>query len=197
MNYGLMIDDIKTQKVSAQIVVYNAELGYFGNVMVFFEFSEGGKVQVTHAVNTIKVELYDSDADMFRLAMEVVLCLGVIWSVYEELMDVFETKKATGTYAAYFASVWNYVDVASIGLHVLTIIMWFTFGLNLAANFAPDIHYDIYKNLEASAFVTNLKVPNQMVEMGAMFLEMKSLVEYLQLYMTFSVSTSCFCLGAS
>ena len=99
MNYGLMIDDIKTQKVSAQIVVYNAELGYFGNVMVFFEFSEGGKVQVTHAVNTIKVELYDSDADMFRLAMEVVLCLGVIWSVYEELMDVFETKKATGTYA--------------------------------------------------------------------------------------------------
>ena len=186
MNYGLMIDDIKTQKVSAQIVVYNAELGYFGNVMVFFEFSEGGKVQVTHAVNTIKVELYDSDADMFRLAMEVVLCLGVIWSVYEELMDVFETKKATGTYAAYFASVWNYVDVASIGLHVLTIIMWFTFGLNLAANFAPDIHYDIYKNLEASAFVTNLKVPNQMVEMGAMFLEMKSLVEYLQLYMTFS-----------
>jgi len=34
--------------------------------------------------------------------------------------------------------------------------------------------------------VTNLKVPNQMVEMGSMFLEMKSLVEYLQLYMTFS-----------
>ena len=186
MNYGLMIDDVKTEKVTAQIVVYNAELGYFGNVMVFFEFSEGGKVQVTHSVNTIKVELYDSDADMFRLGMEVVLCLGIIWSVYEELMDVFETKKATGTYSAYFASVWNYVDVASIGLHVLTIIMWFTFGFNLAANFAPEIHYDIYKNLEASAFVTNLKVPNQMVEMGAMFLEMKSLVEYLQLYMTFS-----------
>jgi hypothetical protein len=186
MNYGLMIDDVKTEKVTAQLVVYNAELGYFGNVMVFFEFSEGGKVQVTHSVNTIKVELYDSDADMFRLGMEVVLCLGVAWSVYEELMDVFETKKHTGTYSAYFASVWNYVDVASISLHVLTLIMWFTFGFSLAASFAPDIHYDIYKNLEASAFVTNLKVPNQMVEMGAMFLEMKSLVEYLQLYMTFS-----------
>ena len=26
---------------SAQLIVYNAELGYFGNVMVFFEFSEG------------------------------------------------------------------------------------------------------------------------------------------------------------
>jgi hypothetical protein len=35
------IDDVKTQKVTAQLIVYNAELGYFGNVMVFFEFSEG------------------------------------------------------------------------------------------------------------------------------------------------------------
>ena len=35
MNYGLMIDDVKADKVTAQLVVYNAELGYFGNVMVF------------------------------------------------------------------------------------------------------------------------------------------------------------------
>ena len=186
MHYGLMIDDVKTERVTAQIVVYNAELGYFGNVMVFFEFTEGGKVQVTHSIDTIKVELYESDADMFRLGMEVVLYLGVVWSVYEELMDFFETKKTTGTYSAYFASVWNYVDVASIGLHVLTIVMWLIYGLNLAAKFAPEIHYDIYKNLEASAFITNLKVSNQMVEMGSMFLEMKRLVEYLQLYMTLS-----------
>ena len=102
------------------------------------------------------------------------------------MLDFFETKKTTGTYSAYFASVWNYVDVASIGLHVLTIVMWLMYGLNLAAKFAPEIHYDIYKNLEASAFITNLKVPNQMVEMGSMFLEMKRLVEYLQLYMTLS-----------
>jgi hypothetical protein len=152
MNFGLMIDDVKTQKVTAQLVVYNAELGYFGNVMVFFEFSEGGKVSVTHSLNTIKVELYDTAADMSRLAMEVILCLGVAWSVYEELMDVFDTKKATGSYAAYFASVWNYVDVASITLHVVTIIMWFSYGFGLAANFAPDIHYDIYKNLEGTFF---------------------------------------------
>ena len=56
----------------------------------------------------------------------------------------------------------------------------------MAADFSPDIHYDIYKNLEASAFITNLKVPNQMGEMGALFLEMKDLVTYLQLYMTLS-----------
>ena len=34
--------------------------------------------------------------------------------------------------------------------------------------------------------MTNLRVPNQMAEMGSMFLEMKQLVEYLQTYMTLS-----------
>ena len=186
MTYGLMIDDVKTDIVTAQLVVYNAELGYFGNIMVYFQFSEGGKIQVSHSVNTIKVELYESAGDWVRFAMEILLVIGVIWSVYEEAMDLIHTKRTKGTYAAYFASAWNYVDVASITIHVVTVIMWFTFAFSLAASFSPDIHYDIYKNLEASAFVTNLRVPNQMAEMGSMFLEMKQLVEYLQTYMTLS-----------
>jgi hypothetical protein len=186
MNYGLMIDDVKTEKVTAQIVVYNAELGYFGNVMVFFEFTEGGKIEVSHSVNTIKVELYESTDDWVRFAMEILLTIGAVHSVYAEVMDLVESKRTRGSYLAYFSSVWNYIDVASISIHIGTIFMWFTFGWKLAADFSPDIHYDIYKNLEASAFLPNLKVPNQMAEMGALFLEMKDLVTYLQLYMTLS-----------
>jgi len=186
MTYGLMIDDVKTEKVTAQIVVYNAELGYFGNVMVFFEFTEGGKIEVSHSVNTIKVELYETTDDWVRFAMEILLTIGAVHSVYSEILDLVESKRTRGSYLAYFSSMWNYIDVASITIHIGTIFMWFTFGWKMAAEFSPDIHYDIYKNLEASAFITNLKVPNQMSEMGALFLEMKDLVTYLQLYMTLS-----------
>ena len=186
MNYGLMIDDVKTDKVTAQLVVYNAELGYFGNVMVFFQFTDGGKIEVTHSVNTIKVELYETADDFVRFAMEILLVIGIVWSVYEEVLDMFHTRREKGTYMAYFASVWNYIDVASITIHVVTVVMWFTFGWNLAAQFSPEIHYDIYKNIEASSFNTNLRVPNQMVELGSIFLEMKQLVDYLQTYMTLS-----------
>ena len=91
MTYGLMIDDVKTDIVTAQLVVYNAELGYFGNIMVYFQFSEGGKIQVSHSVNTIKVELYESAGDWVRFAMEILLVIGVIWSVYEEAMDLIHT----------------------------------------------------------------------------------------------------------
>ena len=93
MTYGLMIDDVKTDIVTAQMVVYNAELGYFGNIMVYFQFSEGGKIQVSHSVNTIKVELYESAGDWVRFAMEILLVIGVIWSVYEEAMDLIHTKR--------------------------------------------------------------------------------------------------------
>jgi len=186
MNFGLMIDDVKTEKVTAQIVVYNAELGYFGNVMVFFAFTEGGKIEVSYSVNTIKVELYETTNDWIRFTMEILLSIGAIHSVYAEVMDLVESKRTRGSYLAYFSSVWNYIDIASIAIHVGTIFMWFTFGWKLAADFSPSLHYDIYKNLEASAFITNLKVPNQMAEMGSLFLEMKDLVTYLQLYMTLS-----------
>ena len=37
MRYGLYLSDAQTDEVSAQIVVYNAELGYFGNTMVYFK----------------------------------------------------------------------------------------------------------------------------------------------------------------
>jgi len=34
---------------------------------VFFEFTEGGKIEVSHSVNTIKVELYESTAGRCKL----------------------------------------------------------------------------------------------------------------------------------
>ena len=132
MIYGLMIDDVKTEKVTAQVVVYNAELGYFSNVMVFFEFTDGGKIEVSHSVNTIGVELYETPEDWGRFAMEVLLAVGAVYSVYEEVVDFISSKKTKGSYMAYFASMWNYIDVASIAIHLATIIMWFIFSWSRA-----------------------------------------------------------------
>ena len=87
------------------------------------------------------------------------------------LMDFMDSKKTRGSYLAYFQSAWNYVDIVSIFVHVLTIFMWFSYAWAMATAFAPSIHYKIYKNLAASAHITNLKVPNEMDEMASMFLE--------------------------
>jgi hypothetical protein len=176
-------------------------------------YIQGGKIEVSHSVNTIKVELYESTDDWIRFGMEILLTIGAIHSVWAELMvgpgsycpllhlpvaassshfgtsylefngiicswlsttsvskpstafkwklvmmrvinvspyskDLVESKRTRGSYAAYFSSVWNYIDVASISIHIGTICMWFIFAWKRAADFSPEIHYDIYKNLE-------------------------------------------------
>ena len=107
--------------------------------------TEGGKIEVTHSINTAKVELYETTVDWLRFTMELLLCIGAIHSVYAEFQDLLDSKKSRGSYLAYFSSVWNYIDVASITIHCVTIAMWYIYAWNLAPSFDPDIHYDIYK----------------------------------------------------
>jgi len=89
----LYLSDAQTDEVSAQIVVYNAELGYFGNTMVYFKYIDGGKIIVTYENQTIKVQYYETWQDMVRFAMEIALAIGALYSVYDELMDFVLTRK--------------------------------------------------------------------------------------------------------
>ena len=129
MRYGLYLSDAQTDEVSAQIVVYNAELGYFGNTMVYFKYIDGGKIEVKYENQTIKVQYYENWQDMIRFAMEIALAVGAIYSVYDEFVDFIMTrKKNDGNWRAYFESVWNYIDVMSITIHLGVTVMWIIFS---------------------------------------------------------------------
>ena len=93
MRYGLYLSDAQTDEVSAQIVVYNAELGYFGNTMVYFKYIDGGKIEVKYENQTIKVQYYENWQDMIRFAMEIALAVGAVYSVYDEFVDFIMTRK--------------------------------------------------------------------------------------------------------
>ena len=97
MEYGLLLSDAQTDEVSAQVVVYNSELGYFGNTMVYFKYIDGGKIVVTYENQTIKVQYYENWQDMLRwFAMEIALAIGALYSVYDEFMDFILTRKRNG-----------------------------------------------------------------------------------------------------
>ena len=141
MRYGLYLSDAQTDEVSAQIVVYNAELGYFGNTMVYFKYIDGGKIEVKYENQTIKVQYYENWQDMIRFAMEIALAVGAIYSVYDEFVDFIMTrKKNDGNWRAYFESVWNYIDVASITIHLGVTVMWIIFSRVGCPRFDPSIH---------------------------------------------------------
>jgi hypothetical protein len=187
MRYGLYLSDAQTDEVSAQIVVYNAELGYFGNTMVYFKYIDGGKIEVKYENQTIKVQYYENWQDMIRFAMEIALAVGAIYSVYDEFVDFIMTrKKNDGNWRAYFESVWNYIDVASITIHLGVTVMWIIFSRVGCPRFDPSIHYKIYKNIDASAFQTKLFHDHEFTSLGNMFTDMYALVTFLQSYMAVS-----------
>ena len=187
MRYGLYLSDAQTDEVSAQIVVYNAELGYFGNTMVYFKYIDGGKIEVKYENQTIKVQYYENWQDMIRFAMEIALAVGAIYSVYDEFVDfVMTRKKNDGNWRAYFESVWNYIDVVSITIHLGVTVMWIIFSRVGCPRFDPSIHYKIYKNIDASAFQTKLFHDHEFTSLGNMFTDMYALVTFLQSYMAVS-----------
>ena len=187
LEYGLFLSDSQTESVSAQIVVYNSELGYFGNTMVYFTYVDGGKIIVTYENQTIKVAYYENWQDMVRFAMEIALAIGALYSVYDEMMDfVMTTKKHDGRWRAYFESAWNYIDIASIMIHLGVTVMWVCFSRIGCPRFDPSIHYKIYKNIDASAFQTRLFDEHEFKVLGSMFYDMYSLVTFLQSYMAVS-----------
>ena len=187
MEYGLLLSDAQTDEVSAQIVVYNSELGYFGNTMVYFKYIDGGKIVVTYENQTIKVQYYENWQDMLRFAMEIALAIGALYSVYDEFMDFILTRKRNdGNWRAYFESAWNYIDVASITIHLGVTVMWVIFSRVGCPRFDPSIHYKIYKNIDASAFQTRLFENHEFTDLGNMFSDMYALVTFLQSYMAVS-----------
>ena len=149
MQEGLFLDS-RTDEVRAQIVTYNAELQVFGNVEIFFQSSKSGQFNVLHSTKVVDVELYVTDLDNFRMFLEIVLGIALIFAVYNEAMDLVRAKKKYGKYTAYFESLWNYIDVINLSLMMMGYITWWTYAF-LAEDFRCKINYNIYADLEAEA----------------------------------------------
>ncbi|KAK3250851.1 hypothetical protein CYMTET_39787 [Cymbomonas tetramitiformis] len=76
LNYlidGLFIDQ-NTEQLTVQLITYNADLQYFGNAILTFNFNKesGGTIRIVSKVQTISIEMYNDDAGKVRGAFEVV-----------------------------------------------------------------------------------------------------------------------------
>ena len=145
------IFDDKTKSVQTQLVTYNAEIRYFGSMMVDFSFNPAGSITVTKDVSAVRVEIYSSYRDVVRGVFEGLLTFAVVASFMFEMSDLIRAKKTHGTYFAYFESGWNYIDLTSIGITLSAICYWWTFVNVIIRNLNVEPRYDVYQDLEAPA----------------------------------------------
>lgn len=181
MQEGLFLDT-QTDEVRAQTVIYNAELQVFGNVQIYFRSSESGQVDVLHSTKVIDVELYVTDLDNFRLFLEVLLGIALIFGIVNEGLDLLRMKKKFGRYSAYFQSIWNYIDVLNLALMTMGYITWWTYAF-LAEDFRCKINYDIYADLEAEARIMKINGNGQGLDsLASMYSSISELTERLAFY---------------
>ena len=152
---GLFLDG-NTEKVKAQVVTYNSELRVFSSTMVTFKYSDGGSIDVSHKLHTVRVELYADKSDIIRLCLEIFLTVATCASLFSELKELIVIWRRTGSPSQYFSSVWNWIDLTSIALMWCTMCMWWIFVLRQASTFDIDLRYNVYDSLTTPAAMLRL-----------------------------------------
>eukprot|EP00192_Tetraselmis_astigmatica_P001702 CAMPEP_0117652658 /NCGR_PEP_ID=MMETSP0804-20121206/2750_1 /TAXON_ID=1074897 /ORGANISM="Tetraselmis astigmatica, Strain CCMP880" /LENGTH=1606 /DNA_ID=CAMNT_0005458731 /DNA_START=90 /DNA_END=4910 /DNA_ORIENTATION=+ len=183
---GLFLDS-NTRNVKAQVVTYNSELRVFSSTMITFKYSDGGSIDVSHKLHTVRVELYADRADYVRLCLEIFLTAATMFSLVSELWELFTIWRRTGSPAGYFKSIWNWIDLTSIGLMWCTMCMWWIFVLRQASTFDISLRYDVYASLTSPAAMLILGGQGDaggqgLVEVQDAFGELQSIVDSLAWY---------------
>ncbi|KAK3288017.1 hypothetical protein CYMTET_4498 [Cymbomonas tetramitiformis] len=146
MQDGLFYDEL-TNHIRVRMVMYNSRDNFFGNVDVSFRVLNAGLIRSTYSVNCIKVELYETSDDLVRLALEILFAGMVLFAVFNEMRELLEIFRSTGSVRSYFVSFWNYVDIISLSASSSLIVTWIYFA-SRASEFHIEPWYDVYASLE-------------------------------------------------
>ncbi|GLC33126.1 hypothetical protein PLESTB_000367500 [Pleodorina starrii] len=182
INEGLYLDQ-NTRQMTAELVTYNAQLRIFSYYFIRFFFSDGGSIKITHRLNTVRVELYNSVNDDVRFAFEIILSMWIIAMLLYNLWEIGYTQRTRGNFLKYFLSGWHWVEFASNGLLTACIIIWWVFKQQYAKTFNILIRYDVYQRLSPDAnFLALQDSGANLVAANAAFSDLRELVDMLNWY---------------
>ena len=144
-------------------------------------------MKVARTIHTVRVELYSPDDGwhMVRMVMEFIFVMMVCLQAGSEVQELYHSKVHKGSYRYYFISMWNYLDIISIGLLVYNVVSWIIFTQVLCANFDPQPRFDVYANLAAmeNPLRFDQSSTGGLSKVLKMLDDMSALAEFLQVYM--------------
>lgn len=127
--------DKQTTTVEVRFVTYNGNLELFAVTMVMFEFNLGGRITKELEVTTLNLEL-DKESEITAsnllfhrwsgmvTILEAVLMMYVVLTAVGEFKDVYDAWAFYGSPLYYFASPWNYFDMAQVWCFVMCGVLW-------------------------------------------------------------------------
>jgi hypothetical protein len=127
------------------MVLYNAQLDLFSNVMFEFRQNLAGDVEWSYNVQPIDANAYDEGRDYARFVFELLYVFSILKTIYDEASEAFKCFVATGRPLAYFSNGWNYLDVASLVISSTTIALWIVIALLAENSFDMSLMYQAYE----------------------------------------------------
>lgn len=140
---GFFLDNA-TKELTVDLVTYNGIAHYFTLFKVLLTFQIGGKVALSYDVQSVTAEPYRRDVDKFRMALEIIFALLVIWNLIEEIKEMINSKRIHGTYISHFQRLWNILDFISLSIMVAGICLWIHYVVTQARPFDISLRYEIY-----------------------------------------------------
>ncbi|GFR50551.1 hypothetical protein Agub_g12825 [Astrephomene gubernaculifera] len=182
LNEGLYLDQ-NTRTMTAEMITYNAPLRIFSYFYVKFFFSDGGSIKVSHRLNTVRVELYNSYEDDVRFGLEIVLSMWISLLLLHNLWEIGYTQKTRGNFLKYFLSGWHWVEFTSNGLLTACMIIWWVFKEHYAKTFDISIRYNVYQSLSPDANFLALQDDGaNLIAANTAFSDLRELVDMLNWY---------------
>jgi len=143
--------DKYSKSFTVEILTYNGDLRYFCRYVSEFSFTQGGSIIVQSTADAMDSQPYyydpnDKQAESFylvRRVFEAIFCASCLFTLSIELFQLCAAVWKDGHPGAYFSSVWNYIELASIGMHIGTILMW-VLHVEAVRKFDTKLSYDVY-----------------------------------------------------
>ena len=156
--------DKYTKSFTVEILTYNGDLRYFCRYVSEFSFTQAGSILVKSTADAMDSQPYyydpnDKQAEslyIVRRVFEAIFCVSCLLTLSVELFQLIVAVWIDGHPGAYFSSIWNYIELASIAMHICTVVMW-VLHVEAMRKFDAKLSYDVYVDPQHSQEARFLK----------------------------------------
>eukprot|EP01112_Ceratiomyxa_fruticulosa_P005485 TRINITY_DN1611_c1_g1_i1.p1 TRINITY_DN1611_c1_g1~~TRINITY_DN1611_c1_g1_i1.p1 ORF type:complete len:721 (-),score=128.88 TRINITY_DN1611_c1_g1_i1:40-2202(-) len=116
---------LSTRAIIISMVFANPNLdNRLNHLSLVFELDAGGGVNPFYEFKPFRVHLYVDALDWFRMALELLFVVILIFQIGVEVFEAYTCYKETGAFWGYILSVWNLVEVGNLVLFVISASMY-------------------------------------------------------------------------
>ncbi|CAI7852725.1 unnamed protein product, partial [Closterium sp. NIES-53] len=144
---GFYFDNL-TKSIEFALITYNADVNMFVLSKIHIEVDVGGKLGYTYRLVPIPVEPYSSASSYAQMVLEIIYVVCVAYNLLEEVNEMFQTYRHSGSFLHHFRQFGNWIDLLSLSIQVWGIVVWIIMVQQLSPLSDISVRYNVYTSLD-------------------------------------------------